>query len=87
MKELSTWWLANEIIELEEKLRLKKIDINNFIDKKDLLIELAIDMEKNNLIDFVLNYLIFGKYGTKPMNMEELKIDIKDYYEQTFKSE
>ena len=87
MKELATSWLADEIIELEEKLRIKEIDINNFMDKKDLLIELAIDMEKNNLIDFVLNYLIFGKYGTKPMNMEDLKIDIKDYYEKTFKSE
>lgn len=87
MKELATSWLADQIIELEEKLRLKKIDINNFSDKKDLLIELAIDMEKNNLIDFVLNYLIFGKYGTKPMNMKELKIDIKDYYEQLYKSE
>ena len=87
MKQLSTWWLANEIIELEEKLRLKKIDINNFMDEKDILIDLAIDMEKNNLIDFVLNYLIFGKYGTKPMNMEELKIDIKDYYKQLYKSE
>ncbi len=87
MKQLATIWLADEIIELEEKIRLKKIDINNFIDKKDLLIELAIDMEKNNLIDFVINYLIFGKYGTKQMNIEELKIDIEDYYNKTFKSE
>jgi 4-alpha-glucanotransferase len=39
-------WLANRIIELEERLRYKEINLNDFMDLKDELIEQAKEMEK-----------------------------------------
>lgn len=76
MKQTAVEWLVNVV---------QSCIAPDYIPKE--IIEQAKAMEKEQIIDFVLNYLIFGKYGTKPMNMEELKIDIKDYYKQLYKSE
>jgi hypothetical protein len=46
MKQTAVEWLDNSIIVLEERLRLKEININDFIDEKDLLVEQAKEMEK-----------------------------------------
>jgi hypothetical protein len=46
MKQTAVEWLANSIINLEERLRLKEINLNDFIEEKDLLVEQAKEMEK-----------------------------------------
>ena len=38
MKQTAVEWLANSIINLEERLRLKEINLNDFIEEKDLLV-------------------------------------------------
>ena len=50
MNQTAVEWLANSIINLEERLRLKEINLNDFIEEKDLLVEQAKAMEKNNYI-------------------------------------
>ena len=49
MKQTAVEWLANSIINLEERLRLKEINLNDFIEEKDLLIEQAKAMELEKL--------------------------------------
>ena len=49
MKQTAVEWLANSIIKLEERFRLKEININDFIEEKDLLIEKAIKIEKKQI--------------------------------------
>jgi len=46
MKQTAVEWLANRIIDLEERLRLKEINLNDFIEEKDLLVDQAKAMEK-----------------------------------------
>ena len=45
-------WLADEIIMLEEKLRLEEININDFMDAKDELVSKALEMENEQKIEF-----------------------------------
>ena len=52
MKQTAVEWLANSIINLEERLRLKEINLNDFIEEKDLLVEQAKEMEKEQMLDF-----------------------------------
>ena len=51
MKQTAVEWLANSIINLEERLRLKEINLNDFIEEKDLLVEQAKEMEKEQIIE------------------------------------
>jgi hypothetical protein len=51
MKQTAVEWLANSIINLEERLRLKEINLNDFIEEKDLLVEQAKAMEKEQIIE------------------------------------
>ena len=72
-------WLADEIIMLEERLRLKEINLNDFIEEKDLLVEQAKEMEKEQIIETYNKahsdgYKDIDKFG-------------EQYYNQTFKSE
>ncbi len=46
MRQTAVEWLANRIIELEERLRHKEINLNDFMDLKDELVEQAKEMEK-----------------------------------------
>ena len=68
-------WLANSIINLEERLRLKEINLNDFIEEKDLLVEQAKQMEREQIIK-AYEYTAVGtsNYG-------------EQYYNETFKSE
>lgn len=50
-KQTAVEWLANEIIELEEKLRQELININHFMDSKDKLVNKALEMEKEQIIE------------------------------------
>lgn len=50
-KQTAVEWLANEIIELEEKLRQEIININHFMDSKDKLVNKALEMEKEQIIE------------------------------------
>ena len=81
----SVEWFANEIIMLEEKLRIEEININDFIDAKDELVNRCLEMEKeqirdafnqgmNNSVDYFIPFL-------KPNDESE------NYYNKTFKSE
>jgi hypothetical protein len=47
-------WLADEIIMLEERLRQEEINLNDFMDLKDDLVTRALEMEKEQKIDFAL---------------------------------
>ena len=75
MKQTSVEWLANRIIDLEERLRLKEINLNDFIEEKDLLVEQAKEMEKEQ-IENAFNY---GQF--------DLGMEADEYYNETFKSE
>ena len=69
-------WLADEIIMLEEKLRLEEININDFMDAKDELVSKALEMEKEQKIEFAKNCL----------QENDCFFDIEKYYNETFKS-
>ena len=79
-------WLADEIIMLEEKLRLEEININDFMDAKDELVSKALEMEDTQATDYAkwsmdINQLT-GRFFTF---LEWIKDDPKD--DETFKSE
>lgn len=64
MKQTAIEWLADEIIELEEKLRQEIININHFMDSKDKLVNKALEMENyqnincyNDGIEYVFDML------------------------------
>ena len=73
MKQTAVEWLSNRIINLEERLRLKEINLNDFIEEKDLLVEQAKEMEKEQIIEANENKMPF--------------ISGEEYYNETFKSE
>jgi hypothetical protein len=52
MNESAVEWLADEIIMLEEKLRLEEININDFMDAKDELVSKALKMEDSQATDY-----------------------------------
>ena len=92
MKQTAVEWLANSIINLEERLRLKEINLNDFIEEKDLLVEQAKEMEKEQIIYFHVNCMEDGyNIETDKTLTENIKLDIKahaeQYYNETFKSE
>lgn len=72
-------WLADEIIMLEEKLRIEEININDFIEEKDLLVEQAKAMEKEQIIR---THLMARCYDNQNSFTEA-----EQYYKETFKSE
>lgn len=77
-------WLADEIIMLEEKLRLEEININDFMDTKDELVSKALEMEKEQIIDaFDFGFTDGCRYsiGYEQTQWQEGEI----YYEETFK--
>ena len=79
MKQTAVEWLANSIINLEERLRLKKINLNDFIEKKDLLVEQAKAMEKEQLCYFYVKGAEAEINNPYVTNIE--------FYNKTFKSE
>ena len=68
-------WLADEIIMLEEKLRLQEININDFMDAKDELVSKALQIEKEQ------------KEKTYTEAFDAGYDNASEYYNQTFKSE
>ena len=66
-------WLADEIIMLEEKLRLEEININDFMDAKDELVSKALEMEKEQTMDFAMKFMMQDR-------------PIVSFYNETFKS-
>ena len=76
-------WLADEIIMLEEKLRLEEININDFMDAKDELVLKALEMEKQREKSiFSIAYRMMPKeYGKEYCEAEFEK------FNKTFKSE
>ena len=78
MKQTAVEWLANSIINLEERLRLKEININDFIEEKDLLVEQAKEMEKEQIIR---THLMARCYDNQNSFTEA-----EQYYNETFKS-
>ena len=85
MKQTAVEWLANSIIDFEERLRLKEINLNDFIEEKDLLVEQAKEMEKQQIIEswnngFANGYDL-GKHDITYPDVAE------KYYNETFKSE
>ena len=68
-------WLADEIIMLEEKLRLEEININDFMDAKDELVSKALEMEEEQE----------EKTYSKAFNAGY--DNATEYYKETFKSE
>ena len=79
MKQTAVEWLANSIINLEERLRLKEINLNDFIDEKDLLVEQAKGMEKEQIKEAWENG--DGEFDYTSTELSE------QYYNKTFKSE
>jgi len=68
--------LADRIIELEERLRQKEINLNDFFELKDELVERALEMEKDQICNAWYNSLTKGDYNSAD-----------EYYNETFKSE
>lgn len=83
MKKTVVEWLANRIIELEERFRLKEININDFIEEKDLLIDQALVMEKEQLIMFGAQCMVESE---KESGLGAIKI-YELFFDKTFKSE
>ena len=83
MNESAVEWLADEIIMLEEKLRLEEININDFMDAKDELVSKALEMEKQREKSiFSIAYRMMPKeYGKEYCEAEFEK------FNKTFKSE
>ena len=83
MNESAVEWLADEIIMLEEKLRLEEININDFMDAKDELVLKALEMEKQREKSiFSIAYRMMPKeYGKEYCEAEFEK------FNKTFKSE
>ena len=79
MKQTAVEWLANSIINLEERLRLKEINLNYFIEEKDLLVEQAKAMEKEQII--------MAASWTPEDGSSFLSELAEQYYKETFKSE
>ena len=79
MKQTAVEWLANSIINLEERLRLKEINLNDFIEEKDLLVEQAKAMEKEQMKALYTMHMV----DTRTMEL----YDFDEYYNETFKSE
>ena len=82
MKQTAVEWLANSIINLEERLRLKEINLNDFIEEKDLLVEQAKEMEKEQIIESYCQ-------GCFDITQDEYifpRETSEDYYNETFKS-
>ena len=91
-------WLADEIIMLEEKLRLEEININDFMDAKDELVGKALEIEKQNLLDMSVKSALYErkwvyeemsdkKYKPTKVEIRDLKITALEHYNITFKSE
>ena len=86
-------WLADEIIMLEEKLRLEEININDFMDAKDELVSKALEMEKERTLKLCYgvwraaksgaNYIYISKDSdllgyVEPLSEDDrLKIDVE----------
>ena len=86
-------WLAEEIIMLEEKLRLEEININDFMDAKDELVSKALEMEKERTLKLCYgvwraaksgaNYIYISKDSdllgyVEPLSEDDrLKIDVE----------
>jgi hypothetical protein len=87
MKQTAIQWLANRIIDLEERLRLKEINLNDFIEEKDLLVEQAKEMEKNNIDNKAIHFAewLTNKHTTTLITL--YKHFEEQYYNETFKSE
>jgi len=78
MKQTAVEWLANRIIELEERLRQKEININDFFELKDELVEQALEMEKEQLIET-------WKHGNLPTFLGKT-LTAEEYYNKTYKT-
>ena len=78
MEQTAVEWLANRIIELEERLRLKEINLNDFIEEKDLAVEQANEMFKEQIIKAVK----FGDLRGKLTSYLTAEV----YYNETYKS-
>ena len=64
-------WLADEIIMLEEKLRLEEININDFMDAKDELVSKALEMEKEQKIELLKSLVYSVCIGDDVEDVEE----------------
>ena len=86
MKHTAVQNLANKIIELEERLRLKEITLNDFIDLKDELVEEAIIEEKEQIMRTAWHCHIEGVRQSSKTSQEYIQY-AEQYYNETFKSE
>jgi hypothetical protein len=64
-------WLADEIIMLEEKLRLEEININDFMDAKDELVSKVLEMEKEQKIELLKSLVYSVCIGDDVEDVEE----------------
>jgi hypothetical protein len=78
MKQTAVENLADRIIELEERLRQKEINLNDFFELKDELVEKALEMEKEQIMEAF-------KHGELSPLFDNLSAE--QYYNETFKSE
>jgi hypothetical protein len=68
--------LADRIIELEERLRQKEINLNDFFELKDELVEKALEMEKEQIVNAY-------KEGHYHLHLDSFNPE--QYYNETFK--
>ena len=78
MKPTAVENLADRIIELEERLRQKEINLNDFFELKDELVEKAKEMEKEQIVN---------AYKEGHYHLDFDSFNPEQYYNETFKTE
>ena len=78
-------WLADEIIMLEEKLRIEEININDFMDAKDELVNRCLVIEKEQHNETWDSAHQAGRFEGKGIAEENWQT-FETYWEETFKS-
>jgi hypothetical protein len=78
MKPTAVENLADRIIELEERLRQKEINLNDFFELKDELVEKAKEMEKEQIVN---------AYKEGHYHLDFDSFNPEQYYNGTYESE
>ena len=79
-------WLADEIIMLEEKLRIEEININDFMDAKDELVNRCLVIEKEQHNETWDSAHQAGRFEGKGIAEPHWQT-FETYWDETFKSE
>ena len=89
MKQTAVEWYNSKVIELMTQREQGNIDVLEFRNQLDLLLEQAKAMEKEQMNNFFKNGIEYGfdSYHANELAEEPTRPNFEQYYNQTFKSE